>query len=77
MASARFVAQATLKPFANLTELEELAKPLLTDAAYGYYASGAEGEYTLRDNETALARQVAPQWDHGLGAGASVLCSAS
>lgn len=47
---------ASLKPFASLNELEARALPNLTDATYGYYASGAEEERTLRDNEAAFAR---------------------
>eukprot|EP00887_Chlorella_sp_A99_P007368 scaffold2.g7368.t1 len=40
----------------NLEELEALARPRLSEAAYAYYASGAETEAALRDNRAAFAR---------------------
>src|ERR1019366_4852344 len=40
----------------NLRELEELAREKLTAMAYGYYASGALEEVTLRENIAAWAR---------------------
>lgn len=40
----------------NLEELEALARPLLSAAAYGYYASGSETESALRNNFAALQR---------------------
>jgi 4-hydroxymandelate oxidase len=40
----------------NLRELEELAREKLTAMAYGYYASGALEEITLRENIAAWAR---------------------
>ena len=43
-------------PVANLGELEALARPLLSAAAYGYYSSGAESESALRENLAALQR---------------------
>ena len=42
--------------WANLEELEALAKPLLSPPAFDYYSSGAESESTLRDNRAALGR---------------------
>lgn len=38
----------------NLIELEALAKEKLTENAYGYYVSGADGEVTLRKNRAAF-----------------------
>jgi 4-hydroxymandelate oxidase len=40
----------------NLHELEPLARERLTAMAYGYYASGANEERTLRENVAAWAR---------------------
>jgi 4-hydroxymandelate oxidase len=40
----------------NLHELEQLAREKLTAMAYGYYASGALEEHTLRENVAAWAR---------------------
>jgi len=40
----------------NLAELEPLARAALEPMAYDYYASGADDERTLRDNEAAFAR---------------------
>jgi 4-hydroxymandelate oxidase len=40
----------------NLRELEELARQNLSEMAYGYYASGALEETTLRENVAAWAR---------------------
>jgi 4-hydroxymandelate oxidase len=40
----------------NLEELELLAREKLTAMAYGYYASGALEEHTLRENVAAWAR---------------------
>jgi 4-hydroxymandelate oxidase len=40
----------------NLSELETLARERLSPMAYGYYASGAEDEHTLRENVAAWAR---------------------
>jgi 4-hydroxymandelate oxidase len=40
----------------NLQELEGLAREKLTAMAYGYYASGALDEITLRENVAAWAR---------------------
>jgi 4-hydroxymandelate oxidase len=40
----------------NLRELEELARQKLSEMAYGYYASGANEETTLRENVAAWAR---------------------
>ncbi len=40
----------------NLAELEQLAREKLSAMAYGYYASGALEEHTLRENVAAWAR---------------------
>jgi len=40
----------------NLDELEQLARERLPKMAYDYYASGARGEDTLRENVAAWAR---------------------
>jgi 4-hydroxymandelate oxidase len=40
----------------NLHELEQLAREKLSTMAYGYYASGALEEHTLRENVAAWAR---------------------
>lgn len=40
----------------NLGELEERARAVLPQMAYGYYASGANDEVTLRENRTAYER---------------------
>jgi 4-hydroxymandelate oxidase len=40
----------------NLYELEKLAKEKLTQSAWGYYASGAWDEVTLRENRAAFER---------------------
>jgi len=44
------------KKYANLEELEDDAKLLLSEQAYGYYSSGAESEWSLWENRTALTR---------------------
>ena len=40
----------------NLCELEMKARELLPQTAYDYYASGANGELTLRENRVAYER---------------------
>ena len=40
----------------NLAEVEELARRKLPASTWGYYAGGANGEATLRDNEAAFGR---------------------
>ena len=40
----------------NLFELETKARELLPQAAYDYYASGANDEITLRENRVAYER---------------------
>lgn len=40
----------------NLSDFETLAREKLDPAAYGYYASGANDEITLRDNRAAYER---------------------
>ena len=40
--------------YISLDELEASAKLILTPAEYGYYASGAETEFTLRHNQSAF-----------------------
>lgn len=42
--------------YSNLDQLEGDAKQILTKQAYGYYASGADDEWTLRENKEALQR---------------------
>lgn len=42
--------------YSNLSQLEAFARPLLTDAAYDYYSSGANGQFTLKDNLDSYAR---------------------
>lgn len=41
---------------ANLEELEPKAKPLLSETAYSYYASGSESQWTLQENRNAFQR---------------------
>ena len=43
-------------PALNLGELEERARAVLPPMAYGYYASGANDEVTLRENRSAYER---------------------
>lgn len=45
-----------MPPFANIPELEELARRNLTSNAWGYYSSGAEAQSTLKENRAAFAR---------------------
>jgi 4-hydroxymandelate oxidase len=47
----------------NLRELEQLAQPpVTTGATFGYYRSGANDEFTLRDNQAAFQRwQLRPR----------------
>jgi (S)-2-hydroxy-acid oxidase len=40
----------------NVSEYEALAKEKLPKMAYDYYASGAEDQYTLKDNRNAFER---------------------
>ncbi|KAL4451168.1 hypothetical protein ABPG77_009240 [Micractinium sp. CCAP 211/92] len=42
--------------YSNLDQLEADAKHLLTPQAYGYYASGSDDQWTLRENKAALQR---------------------
>ncbi|KAL4422891.1 hypothetical protein ABPG75_009088 [Micractinium tetrahymenae] len=42
--------------YSNLDQLEADAKHLLTPQAYGYYASGSDDQWTLRENKEALQR---------------------
>lgn len=46
----------SLSDYLNLFELEEVAKAKLDEAAFGYYASGANDEISLRDNRAAFER---------------------
>jgi 4-hydroxymandelate oxidase len=45
-----------LSEYLNLFELEAVAKAKLDEAAFGYYASGANDEISLRDNRAAFER---------------------
>ena len=45
----------------NLLELEMKARELLPQTAYDYYASGANGEITLREDRVAYERITASQ----------------
>ncbi len=45
-----------MSDYLNLFELEEAAKAKLDEAAFGYYASGANDEISLRDNRAAFER---------------------
>ena len=47
---------AAFEPLANLTELEEKARPHLPPAVYGYYSGGSERGATLYNDAAALAR---------------------
>ena len=40
----------------NVSEFEKLAKEKLPKMVYDYYASGAEDQWTLRENREAFAR---------------------
>lgn len=40
----------------NVNEFEELAKQALPKMAYDYFAGGAEGEYSLKENVEAFKR---------------------
>ena len=44
------------KKYVNVMEFEDEAKKNLTNNSYTYYRSGANGEYTLRDNSSAYSR---------------------
>ncbi len=48
--------QAAALKFANLEQLEAMAKLKLTPNAYGYYSSGAESGATLAENTAAFSR---------------------
>lgn len=45
-----------MSDYLNLFELEAIAKAKLDEAAFGYYASGANDEISLRDNRAAFER---------------------
>ena len=40
----------------NVTEYEKLAKEKLPKMVYDYYASGAEDQWTLKENSEAFSR---------------------
>lgn len=40
----------------NVTEYQEIARQKLPKMVYDYYASGAEDQWTLRENEVAFTR---------------------
>ena len=40
----------------NVTEYEKLAKEKLPKMVYDYYASGAEDQWTLKENREAFSR---------------------
>lgn len=40
----------------NVSEFEAVAKTKLTKQAYDYYASGAEDQWTLKENRSAFER---------------------
>ena len=40
----------------NVSEYDALAKEKLPKMVYDYYASGAEDQYTLKDNRSAFER---------------------
>lgn len=40
----------------NVSEYEELAKQKLPKMVYDYYASGAEDQWTLKENRSAFER---------------------
>ncbi|KAH1064661.1 hypothetical protein J1N35_029648 [Gossypium stocksii] len=40
----------------NVTEYEAIAKEKLPKMVYDYYASGAEGQWTLKENQNAFSR---------------------
>jgi (S)-2-hydroxy-acid oxidase len=46
----------TMAVIVNVTEYQALAKEKLPKMVYDYYASGAEDEYTLKDNRHAFER---------------------
>ncbi|EFJ29328.1 hypothetical protein SELMODRAFT_266585 [Selaginella moellendorffii] len=45
-----------IEEITNVTEYEELAKQRLPKMAFDYYASGAEDQWTLKENRTAFER---------------------
>lgn len=45
-----------MEEITNVMEYEELAKEKLPKMVYDYYASGAEDQWTLRENRNAFSR---------------------
>lgn len=45
-----------IEEITNVTEYEALAKEKLSKMVYDYYASGAEDQWTLRENRLAFSR---------------------
>lgn len=45
-----------MEEITNVMEYEELAKEKLSKMVYDYYASGAEDQWTLRENRNAFSR---------------------
>lgn len=54
MAQSRMLTSTQQQPFFNLEEVEQLAKAILPQMAYEYFAAGAETEQTVGDNRSAF-----------------------
>nr|CAB3485797.1 unnamed protein product [Digitaria exilis] len=52
----RFPCPFKMEIITNVTEYEKLAKEKLPKMVYDYYASGAEDQWTLKENREAFSR---------------------
>lgn len=52
--------EVKMEAITNVMEYEEIARKKLPKMVYDYYASGAEDEWTLRENRNAFSRIL---WD--------------
>lgn len=60
----------------NVSEYEELAKQKLPKMVYDYYASGAEDQWTLKENRSAFERiRCVAARTHLLSVGSTLNCS--
>ncbi|ONM13737.1 Peroxisomal (S)-2-hydroxy-acid oxidase GLO1 [Zea mays] len=56
LARLRFPCSLGMELITNVTEYEKLAKERLPKMVYDYYASGAEDQWTLKENREAFSR---------------------
>ncbi|ONM13738.1 Peroxisomal (S)-2-hydroxy-acid oxidase GLO1 [Zea mays] len=66
LARLRFPCSLGMELITNVTEYEKLAKERLPKMVYDYYASGAEDQWTLKENREAFSRILKVDQSHGV-----------